>query len=103
MENKGFGCFGLVVFTVILAAIGAILNGWVLSVVWLWFVVPFGAPTLTIPQAIGISLVAALLTHQENKNDNDDDFTEAIIKAVIVAIASPLMTIGFAYIVKLFL
>ncbi|MCP3017986.1 hypothetical protein [Cupriavidus basilensis] len=50
-----------------------ILKGWALSVVWAWFIVPtFALPALTIPQAIGISIVAALIKpgniESQNKN-----------------------------------
>lgn len=39
-----------------------ILSGYVLSVLWGWFIVPtFGLPLLTIPVAIGVMLVVAYL------------------------------------------
>ena len=52
------GLFGL-------AALGAIWSGYVLTILWAWFVVPtFGLPALAIAPAIGLSVVAGYLTHQ---------------------------------------
>jgi ABC-type antimicrobial peptide transport system permease subunit len=44
-----------------------LLNGWVLLLLWRWFVpVLFpNVPLLTVPVAIGISLIVSLLTHQD--------------------------------------
>ena len=51
--------------TVALMAVGAILDGWVLSILWGWFMVPvFHLPPLTIAPAIGIALMTGLLTRE---------------------------------------
>lgn len=53
-----FGLFGL-------AALGAIWSGYVLTILWAWFVMPiFGLPALAIAPAIGLAVVAGYLTHQ---------------------------------------
>lgn len=47
-------------------------DGYVLSVLWGWFLVPaFGLPALSIPMAIGLSAVATLLTTHGAKPDED--------------------------------
>lgn len=52
------GLFGL-------AAVGAIWSGYVLTLLWAWFVVPtFGLPPLALAPAIGLAVVAGYLTHQ---------------------------------------
>ena len=49
-----------------LTALAAVLNGWVLSIIWKWFFVPtLHLPSLSIPQAIGIALVVSFLTKQD--------------------------------------
>lgn len=35
-----------------------VLYGWVITYLWVWYVVPLGVPTLSVPHAIGLSLVA---------------------------------------------
>lgn len=43
--------------------ITTILGGWIFVKLWLWFlVIPFGAPPLRIPVAIGIAIMVMLLT-----------------------------------------
>ncbi len=60
----------MAVFVVVLGifaviALRAILRGFVLTMLWGWFLVPtFDLPELGIPVAIGISLVASFLIHQ---------------------------------------
>lgn len=45
--------------------IGWLYSGFVLSVLWGWFVVPvFHLPALTIPVAIGLGLIVGLLTQK---------------------------------------
>lgn len=54
-----------ILLTIGLIAASSILNGWVLSILWGWFLVPiFGLPPLSIPQAIGVYLVVGFLTKQ---------------------------------------
>ena len=99
-ENQVLACLGafaLLAFTVIFVPI---YGGWVLSILWGWFMVPlFGLPALSIPAAIGVSLVAALLTHQyrDDKKDEDDK-TKRFIVAVGTGIVSPLFTLLMGYI-----
>jgi hypothetical protein len=59
--------FGLTIITALigLLAIGSIWSGYVLTILWTWFIVPtFGVPALTLAPAIGLSIVVSYLTHQ---------------------------------------
>jgi membrane protein implicated in regulation of membrane protease activity len=48
-----------------LLALGAIWSGYVLTILWAWFIVPtFGLPPLALAPAIGLAVVASYLTHQ---------------------------------------
>lgn len=56
-----------------------ILNGFVISTLWDWFVVPiFGFQSLTIPQALGLGLISTYLTgnitdYAKRSEDNPKD------------------------------
>lgn len=67
-----------------LALVGAIMNAWALSMLWGWFIVPiFKAPALSIVQAIGVALIATLLTsHLQPKTNKSKDFTDLVGKAI---------------------
>lgn len=55
--------FGLLIAGIIVAG-SCILNGAVLKLIWGWFMLPiFGLPTLSLTQAIGVSLVIGFMTH----------------------------------------
>jgi hypothetical protein len=89
----------------ILAALGAIviipvsiaLNGWAISVMWAWFIVPFGLPQIGIAHAAGISALAGLFKSSAPKND--DDFITVAGKAIFF----PLFILFFGWIIHLFM
>jgi hypothetical protein len=83
--------------------IGVIWSGYVLSVLWRWFVVPwFGLAPLSVVQAIGLALVIGFLTHQHIKNDYEDSTTELIYQ-IAMAIFRPAFALFFGWIVKSFI
>ena len=86
----------LVVVFLVLAifTLMAIIRGFVLSYLWGWFVVPFGLPELSIPHAIGISLIIGFLTHQIRKEDEKKQPDE-----VIGSIGTAIIATGFAFLV----
>jgi hypothetical protein len=50
--------------------ISSIVQGYVLVILWGWFVMPFfSAPKLSIPIAIGLTIVGKYFTHQYNPSD----------------------------------
>jgi hypothetical protein len=82
------------------------MNGWVLSVMWAWFIVPtFNAPTLSIPMAIGISMVVGLLTYQNSKNDKEEESYEwarIIGSLLVIVFGKPLLVLFLAWVVYQF-
>lgn len=79
----------------------SIYNGWALSTLWGWFVVPFfHLPPISIPQAIGISLIITLLTHQYK--DVQEKEREGWQKAVplISVLSVPVVSVFIGWIVK---
>lgn len=67
------GCFSLIV----LAFVGVVFSGYVISTLWSWFVVNlFDIPALSIPYAIGLTSLVSMfqpITKPE-KNESDDVF-----------------------------
>lgn len=59
------GCLLAMIGLPILIAAGSVWNGYILTILWGWFMAPtFGLPPLMLWQAIGLDLVAGFLTHQ---------------------------------------
>ena len=78
-----------------------ILDGYVLSILWEWFIVPvFSLPILPIVAAIGVSLLVAYLTHQYSISDiKNYDFTIGMI----IAILKPIIALCFGWVVHSFM
>jgi hypothetical protein len=85
-----------------LAAIAAlsVLRGWVLSIIWGWFLVPLGLPAIGIAQAIAISLIASFLTHQAGDKKREGKEIAELWAGLLL---NPLLALGMAWIVKQFL
>lgn len=78
----------------------AIVNGWVLGILWGWFIIPvFALPALNIPQAIGLGIVVSWLTYHYEKSDDNTDW----VHAVTTVIMRPIIVLLLGYIVTLYL
>ena len=89
-------CIGLL----IAAPISAIVRGFVLQKLWLWFiVVQFNQPPITIPVALGIATLVGLLTHQDNSKETKQDTVYVVVRNIII----PLLALFFGWIYTLFM
>ena len=62
--------FGFICASAIVTFLSILYEGYALSVLWKWYIVShFGLLALTIPVAIGITLMLRLVTTQINLND----------------------------------
>lgn len=88
--------------TILLIALAfgaAVLEGFALSVLWGWFIVPvFAAPALRIPYAIGLALIVGMLTHKTRKPEDDPEPPYILAMGLV----SPLVFLGCGWIVRLF-
>lgn len=84
----------------LLIAASAVWRGYVLSILWGWFMVPaFGLPALTVPLAIGLSLVVGFLTAHRLKKDKDFEWGWAIGNMIF----APAMVLLIGWIVTRFM
>lgn len=76
-----------------------LLNAWALTLLWAWFVVPtFDVPALTIPVALGLSLIIALFKPITGEKQS----VRRNLAIMIVGIIFPPCVVGIGYIVQLF-
>lgn len=97
--------FGFIPALFLVLGISSILNGWVLSILWGWFISPvFGIPAITVGQAIGLAMVVSYLTYQhtENNASKKDEKTSYYVGLIVALLLRPLVTLGIGYIVHLF-
>lgn len=89
----------LVIGAPTLVVLSALWRGYVLSLLWAWFVVPtFGAAPLSIPAALGLSLLVAALTAQHMRMSTPKDFGYSLS----VALLAPPATLLFGWVIKQF-
>jgi hypothetical protein len=89
----------------ITGTLGAVIRGFVLSKLWLWFMVPvFHLPVLGIVAAIGISLVIGFLTADSSPTVCEDKrSTGEKFGAILGVLFSPFLVLLVGYIVHLFM
>ena len=84
-------------------ALSTIWMGYVLSVLWVWFIVAtFSAPLLSIPAAIGLIITARFVT-TTLKKENTNDVPRTTLESILIGFLHPLMVLGLGWIVKGFL
>ena len=88
-----------------LAATSVVLRGIVLVKLWQWFLVaPLGAPAISIPVAIGISMISShLVPLHLLKKENNAESVQELGKNFGMTILTPLFGLLFGYVVKLFI
>lgn len=77
----------------------SILQAWVGSILWAWFIVPMGVPALSVPQAIGIGLMIALFMPSTKKVYSNDYF----LRASVASFVNSLITLAFAFVLVQFM
>lgn len=103
-ENRTDVAVGCLIL-LITVPLGAVWSGYVLSVLWSWFIVTtFEARPLSIPAAIGMALVAHYLTHQIDRyTDKSKSQLERIIESTGYIVLQPLFALVIGWIVYQFL
>lgn len=80
---------------------GVMWRGFVLAKLWLWFLVPLGVAPLGIAQAIGISALVSMLTHQAQKTEKtDESLNDLLFKGAIRLALDPAIYLLCGWIIK---
>jgi hypothetical protein len=94
-----------VILGVVMAGVIALWQGYVLAILWNWFITPFfGIAALTVPLAVGILFTfrfcIALWAINQNR---EEDQTKAVWKPVVTAIIAPAVYLFLGWITTFFL
>lgn len=99
-DKDTLGCLGGLVAIVVLLVVGSLMNGWALSTLWGWFIVPlFDVPSLSITQAIGIAIVASTFRAVNTKQQDDEDIVVLVVKTLVLTGVSSLLSVGFGWVI----
>jgi len=82
-----------------------IINGYVLSVLWGWFIKPlFNAPGLSIPAAIGLIMIVELFKSVTNyANDDGLAISDIVIIVEFLDMLKAILILVIGYIVSLYI
>lgn len=98
--------FGLLCLFLVLTVITCIFGGYTLSILWGWFIVPtFSLPQLSIPVAIGISIIINKMTKNptQDKENEGGDLNEQLVKSFFFGVFMNLFALLMGWIVTLFM
>jgi hypothetical protein len=87
-----------VLLAVLLAAAITLWEAFVLMVLWGWFIVPLGVKAVGMAHAIGLTLIASLLTHQAPSDLDDRD---RISKSMRWSIAGPAIALVVGWVARM--
>jgi hypothetical protein len=63
-----------------------LLRGWVISIMWGWFVVPLGILPLSIVHATGLGVLITMLVLQKTSNSSEENEIEGYVASVVYPI-----------------
>jgi len=93
-----------VLFVLLTIPFFALLRGWVISIMWGWFVVPvFHLPVLGVLQAIGLALVAGMMLGHSSAKINKDKSLLTLVGEFIVIAFSPFVALFIGWIIHSFM
>lgn len=122
--NTLLSCLGLLIVLCVVVPLIAILNGFVFTQLWGWFVVPFGVPQIGIAHGLGLMTTVGMfllgivssLGQLQSKADviskqlasdkgveSENNFTETMTNYIIIGILLPLMMWAFGAIYHYFM
>jgi len=85
---------------IIMIPVSTVINGWVLSILWGWFIVPaFNQPSLSVIAAVGVSITIRFVTYQisdiktEYQKDAHELFGMSFIMPFIILFIGWLVTL----------
>ena len=67
------GAAGVLILIASLIAAAILVHGFVLKLMWAWFLIPLGLPALGLAHACGLGLLARYLTWQRMPKSEDDE------------------------------
>ena len=89
------------IYLILALTVAPIMNGFAISTLWGWFIVPmFGLPALSIPYAIGLSLIVSYMTISASFYKGQ---AIEVDKYISFLVTKPVGAIIFGFIVKQFI
>jgi hypothetical protein len=96
-EETKMSCSAAILYALITTPLTVMLRGWTLQTLWAWFVAGvFGVQMLSVPQAIGLSLLLSFATLQISPRDLKPDHDGVTWERTIFGTVLSVLACGFA-------
>lgn len=94
----------VLLLTIASVSVGAMVAGYVLHVLWGWFVAPlFGVPVITIAQALGLMLVVRSFVGLKYTPQTDKPYSTLLAEATLRPLVVGAVVLGVGMVVKGFI
>lgn len=95
---------GGIFLTLILIPASILINGWVMSRIWLWFIAPtFDIRPLSIVEAIGVMTVISFSIHIPVKYDPEESYAVQMLSEMVGVLVRCAMVLSIGAVVKQFM
>ena len=89
----------VIIGAVLVGVLGTILNGFVLTFLWQWFIEPFGLAPIGIAWAIGLCMTIRMVTINTETVTKDRTLPDALTNMIV----TPLIMLLIGFIVHLYM
>jgi len=96
-------CLLIAPLAVVATIASALVDGWAISLLWGWFLVPLGVPPITLVHAIGISTFLSLVGPHNSSSKNKDGSWKVVIGTLLASFLVPLFAVLIGWIVARFM
>lgn len=94
MFGKFLVALSAFIITLAFVALATVWGGFVLHVLWGWFIVPIGVPQISIAQSLGLTLIIRLLVAPTKTDKEDAPSNDLALMGVSPLIA---LIVGWVY------
>lgn len=88
----------------VLTPVSIVVRGWVLSILWSWFITPvFHAPKLSVAAAAGLSSIVSLLTTNYGEAQDEEMKKKPFWQKMLFSIFISVFMLGVGWVINLFM
>lgn len=97
------GALAKIILLVLMVPITALLNAWVLTLLWGWFLVPFGLPSIGVAHAYGLSVLVTFLNYNAKRSylDSQEDMDWFVF--LVLSVVAPLLALLLGWVAQGFM
>lgn len=101
--KKGSACLVLILVAIVTVIVGSITEGYVISMLWEWFIVPIGVSSISFLQGAGISLIFSLFLMGLAKSESSDSVSSLLAVTISHVFIYPAIILFLGYVLHSFM